>query len=232
MTSDPTPTVRAVKVCTVDGCEKPHRARGLCSTHYNQQLQPERHAKVTVPCTYCGELIKKDRRKDSQRRPFCDYTCRDLHRLEHPNRSRQRELIPDPLLAVTGLVFRLQYSSCVECGEMVCSPAHSPRRFCSPRCRRRFHGRRFDAARSPRQRRRRHRKHALEVYERDDWTCWLCGGATAADKMVPHPLAPTLDHLVPTSKEGTDDLQNLATAHFICNSRRGATDVVTLPRPA
>jgi hypothetical protein len=29
-------------LCTVDGCEKPHRARGLCVTHYGQQL-PDRH---------------------------------------------------------------------------------------------------------------------------------------------------------------------------------------------
>jgi endogenous inhibitor of DNA gyrase (YacG/DUF329 family) len=230
MTSDPTPTLRTVKVCRVDGCEKLHRARGLCSTHYNQQLQPERHAKVTVPCTYCGEPIEKDRRTESKRRPFCDYTCRDLHRLEHPHRSRPKAPSRDPLLAVAGLLLRVDYINCAECGEMVCYPVHSPRRFCSPQCSRRFHSRHREATRPPR--RRRHRKHALEVYQRDGWTCWLCGGPTAADATVPHPLAPTLDHLVPTSKGGTDDLENLATAHFLCNSRRGAAEVVTLARPA
>lgn len=31
------------ETCTVDGCDNPHRAKGLCSTHYNQR-QPTRHA--------------------------------------------------------------------------------------------------------------------------------------------------------------------------------------------
>lgn len=26
-----------MRPCTSDGCEKPHRARGYCSSHYNEQ---------------------------------------------------------------------------------------------------------------------------------------------------------------------------------------------------
>lgn len=30
-------------ICTEPGCQKPHRARGLCSTHYNNAHVPDRH---------------------------------------------------------------------------------------------------------------------------------------------------------------------------------------------
>lgn len=31
------------EICSVAGCGKPHRARGLCSTHYNIEHVPDRH---------------------------------------------------------------------------------------------------------------------------------------------------------------------------------------------
>ena len=40
--------------------------------------------------------------------------------------------------------------------------------------------------------------------------------------MVPDLLAPTLDHLIPLSQGGLHVLANVATAHFICNSRKQA----------
>lgn len=42
--------------------------------------------------------------------------------------------------------------------------------------------------------------------------CHLCG----------MPGADTLDHIVPRSRGGLDDLDNLAPAHKSCNSSRGA----------
>ncbi len=43
--------------------------------------------------------------------------------------------------------------------------------------------------------------------------CWLCGG----------PITDTVsvDHVIPRSKGGTDDLHNLRPAHKLCNIRRG-----------
>jgi 5-methylcytosine-specific restriction endonuclease McrA len=38
---------------------------------------------------------------------------------------------------------------------------------------------------------------------------------------VPHPMAPTIDHIVPLSKGGTHEPINCRTAHFLCNSTKG-----------
>ncbi|WP_185972902.1 HNH endonuclease [Aeromicrobium piscarium] len=55
------------------------RAKGLCSTHYNQRYIPDRHPRVEVPCTVCGATVVRAR--DSRRLPTCSVTCRTL--LQH-----------------------------------------------------------------------------------------------------------------------------------------------------
>jgi 5-methylcytosine-specific restriction endonuclease McrA len=47
--------------CAKDGCTGPRKARGLCSTHYNQTL-PERHPRISVACDGCGKTCEKERR--------------------------------------------------------------------------------------------------------------------------------------------------------------------------
>ena len=60
--------------CSRPGCDKPHRAKGLCSTCYNQQLQPDRHKASATACTVCGDTVHRPRRAD--RRPVCSVGCR------------------------------------------------------------------------------------------------------------------------------------------------------------
>lgn len=63
---------------------------------------------------------------------------------------------------------------------------------------------------------------AIEIYERDRWVCQICKRRVPKDKKVPHPLAPTLDHIIPMSCEGGDHVhENVRLAHFRCNIRRG-----------
>lgn len=69
---------------------------------------------------------------------------------------------------------------------------------------------------------------ARGIWERDGWRCHLCHRPVKRDAKVPHPLAPTIDHLVPISAGGLDTALNVATAHFICNTRRGTKGEVQL----
>jgi 5-methylcytosine-specific restriction endonuclease McrA len=54
---------------------------------------------------------------------------------------------------------------------------------------------------------------SLEIYERDDWTCHICG-----EKVTPE--SASIDHLIPISQGGAHTRRNVATAHRGCNSRR------------
>lgn len=58
--------------------------------------------------------------------------------------------------------------------------------------------------------RRRRLLHALH-----GWSCWLCGDP------FPDFYAPCIEHVIPRSRGGTNDLRNLQLAHATCNSRKG-----------
>lgn len=66
------------------------------------------------------------------------------------------------------------------------------------------------------------RVYRAKVAERDGFRCHICGEKVLMGNAVPHPKAPTLDHLVPLAAGGTHEPGNVRLAHFLCNSRRGA----------
>lgn len=66
------------------------------------------------------------------------------------------------------------------------------------------------------------------VFERDEWMCKLCGEPVEREKSVPHPLAPTIDHIIPLAAwpefdGAVHEDSNLQCAHFSCNREKGAS---------
>lgn len=68
----------ANRTCSLDGCERAHRARGYCSTHYNQIVcGPEkRHKRMPTPCEVCGTVVP--RRDDDRYQHVCSTSCRTI----------------------------------------------------------------------------------------------------------------------------------------------------------
>lgn len=62
----------------------------------------------------------------------------------------------------------------------------------------------------------------LDVYERDGWKCGIC--CTKIDRRLshPHPMAVSLDHIVPLSQGGGHVKTNVQAAHWQCNVDKGA----------
>lgn len=80
----------AGRSCSREGCDRPHRARGLCSSHYNQEFQPDRHRSIPAVCCHCGGPCMKDpsnlRKYDFV---YCSPRCRDLRRSERAALARR-----------------------------------------------------------------------------------------------------------------------------------------------
>lgn len=55
------------------------------------------------------------------------------------------------------------------------------------------------------------------VFAADGYRCHLCDQMTDPLERVPHPKAPTVDHVVPLAKGGTHERANCRTACFRCN---------------
>lgn len=59
------------------------------------------------------------------------------------------------------------------------------------------------------------------IFERDGWRCQLCRLKVDRRRVVPHPKAPTLDHIIPLAKGGTHEPANVQLACFRCNCLKG-----------
>ena len=68
------------------------------------------------------------------------------------------------------------------------------------------------------------------IYERDAWTCQLCGTFVDQHLDTNDPMGATLDHIEPQSIALIPDHSktNLRLAHRICNSRRGNRQVAPI----
>lgn len=97
---------------------------------------------------------------------------------------------------------------CVNCGDSFTRKG-TPSPYCSGKCRRKSRGKWIGRA------------DRLAIYERDEWTCGLCREPVVRDLNWLDDWAPTLDHITPRSKGGSDDPLNLRLAHRWCNSVRG-----------
>ena len=66
----------AQSTCTADNCTKPHRARGLCSTHYNQAKGYSKDAPLYArTCDGCGCGLERRARYDGKP-VHCSELCR------------------------------------------------------------------------------------------------------------------------------------------------------------
>jgi len=60
-----------------------------------------------------------------------------------------------------------------------------------------------------------------KVYIRDKGICQICFDLVHLSTQYPDPKSPSLDHIIPVSKGGTNALKNLRITHWICNVNRG-----------
>lgn len=58
------------------------------------------------------------------------------------------------------------------------------------------------------------------VFERDDWTCYLCRLPVLRETSAFDPASATVDHVKPLSRGGEHSVRNARTAHLRCNSAK------------
>lgn len=101
---------------------------------------------------------------------------------------------------------------CRTCSKKISPLAPTNKIYCSPKCQRRGSNRSKRLSRTP---------HVSAVASIKGWSCWLCGKKVLSQLKWPHPRSGSVDHVVPYSKGGSDEMDNLKVAHLVCNKRRG-----------
>ena len=67
------------------------------------------------------------------------------------------------------------------------------------------------------------KKVRFEVFKRDKFTCQYCGS-------TPPNVVLEVDHILPKSKQGKDDIDNLITSCFDCNRGKSNNLLTSIPR--
>lgn len=195
------------------------RPRIRCVECSPKKLGYSRRPKVEKTCDGCGGTFTSH----MSTARWCSTSCRQASRMRpcaecgkmvhHSSTSaavsvcldcRRSRPAPKP-------VPRMEAWSCLDCGAESSRPATKGQRpkWCDA-CR--VKNRKRDGI--PRSVR-------AAVYDRDAWTCWLCEeDVDPALVGSLSPWRPSLDHVTPRSRGGSNDPSNLRLAHQWCNSVR------------
>lgn len=225
------------RICPVDGAVFA-TANGAkycsrrCKKRAANHAQRTREGRDTVPldapvvrqfdCAQCGKACIKGENVAHHASRFCGYDCKSAWHYGHVEAPRLRRECAARRLerAARGahssdVIYGCQ---CAECGQPFLARKARATAYCSRACARKAHARRRRAAG-------RQRIGLHEIAARDGWRCGICRKAVKQGRVVPHPQAPTLDHIVPIALGGQHERENLQLAHFICNSRKSHVGV-------
>lgn len=195
--------------CTVEGCDNLKRARGLCSTHYNQLHQPDRHRPRLVPCVMCGKEVLRAGGGGRKAGAVCSDQCRAWLRygycvlpLDHWARWYGRTSPWSAPVAPPDLSPR----ACLWCGVLF-TPSRVTQVLCSVACK----------SRAKRARRRARKYAATGTYTWTEVThVWLHIGKVCAYCHEPTTQIEP-DHVIPLARGGSNSITNILPSCQRCN---------------
>lgn len=180
------------------------RPRLYCSAKCRQgvQLANRRKAQERPECTTCSQpfiAAKSDQK-------FCSQRCREIANVRKARIKRNDGF--DSTRA------------CADCGERFkIDRPRSMRKYCDE-CRRR-RKQDTDARKNQRRRAAGDPISLSEVVAARGQHCHICQRKIDLNRSGRDLMGPTIDHILPVSMGGTNDLANLNIAHRVCNMRRG-----------
>lgn len=207
------PQRQGVEPCVIEGCDKPIKGRDWCGAHYDRW---RRHGSPTAQlggevvdgkriCPACGES-KPLSEWTRHRCKKCSAAATAAWRSRNPTQPKVDEIRP-----------------CDHCGTWYASNGQRPR-YCSTECVE--SNRTADKWRHASVRRARLRSALVErfgrveIYERDGWTCGICGDPIDPTRKYPDLLSASLDHIIPLARGGDHSRANAQAAHLTCNVRK------------
>lgn len=181
-----------------------------CSVKDRHKDKPPKSPKVKPVCVICGKEFegplnskycsKECQKEKAKRRAY------ETSKIKHEAKTRPRK--------------------CKECGRIFTPEYGAKKRmFCSEICCKRNTSRIAKATRRARQHGNAYEPiNPIEIFQRDQWTCQLCGIKTPRKlRGTTNDRAPELDHIIPLAKGGEHTRKNVQCSCRKCNQAKGDT---------
>lgn len=176
-----------------------------CYREWHRQRYAPKNGADDTPrsCAQCGVSYRPGNRRPSI---YCSRPCKDRAR-------RDQEILDRELAKPIGRI-------CMHCGVVLPQRMRADALFCSQACnygahalQRKLRARTGDEGKPGYLR--------AFICRRDKWTCGICREPVDSVLRHPDPRCVSLDHIVPVSHGGSNDLWNLRLTHLVCNLSRG-----------
>lgn len=194
-----------MKSCS-DECHRALSASGIRKTWPSCKVHIQ-------PCAECRNLFASQRE-----RLCCSKECTSKHGYETGKEARltilREQYTPKPPRIV----------ECATCKELF--SVKGPGLYCMPcglintKTQRRDYEKRRDAQKRGVDGVKTERIKVAHIYDRDAWSCGVCGQRVDKALTYPHLMSASLDHIVPLAHGGTHTKANVQLAHFLCNSKK------------
>lgn len=183
------------------------KANPWCKSCYRSWYVARAGGTVERRCDNCGAAMQVTARRAAEPNVFCSRECKQAERKAKAKASRIASKEPRP---------------CLHCGAVIGAERRTDARYCSKECNSAAHA----VTRKMSKRADRKRPEVLVsrnyLGDRDGWRCKLCGKKVDRALKHPDPLSPSIDHVVPLSAGGDNELSNLQLAHLRCNLSKSA----------
>jgi len=181
--------------CEVSWCDRSVKTRGLCMSHYARLMRgkdldpPFRDNARRKVCVSCGATDWPDS-PNWRLRDYCSPACLQLY---HRNGRTPPKSV-----------------ACIRCGKSIdlFARGKSGRK------------RRADVKLCATCKKAKYLRHGMSVNElaaRDGFDCGICGDPVNMGARYPDPSGPSVDHVLPVARGGSNDPRNLQLAHLRCN---------------
>lgn len=154
----------------------------------------------------CRECKKEYAPKQRTESFFCSRDCKDKNRKKEHKAKR-----------IASKSDRL----CIGCRKIIPRSARADKKWCSEDCASKARGHTMNVTRRIQTTEPIGAFLRMDIYNRDKWICQICKKPVKKELSFPHPKCASLDHVIPLSRGGTHESENVQLAHLSCNTSKG-----------